>query len=170
MFNKKFFASLFGFFALATLFMSAAPNPGPMALVTLRAGTVVTAEVIDEVISNDLEIGNLIRMEVRGDVTVNGKVVIRDGAMAEGRVVRLQKECVRGKQSIQITLETVQAVDGQRVRLRGAAQKATADCSDCERAAASCLDCSSSYNGCSAVINPGTNVNANVLSDININA
>lgn len=166
MFNSKIIASLLGLFVFASIFMSAAPSPSPMTLVTLRAGTVVTAEVIDEVISSDLEVGNLIRMEVRGHVTINGKVVIADGAMAEGKVLRLQKDCEYGKPSIQITLETVQAVDGQRVRLRGTAQKATARC-ECKK---KCRDCSNGYDGCNAVIRPGTSLNANVLSDININA
>lgn len=165
MFNAKFFASLFSIFAFATIFMSAAPAPESMTIVTLRGGTVITAEVIDEVVSSDLEVGNIIRMEVRGNVTVNGKVVIADGAMAEGKVLRLQKDCAYGKPSIQITLETVQAVDGQRVRLRGTAQKATAPC-ECKKKK-KCNDCSSS---CNAVIRPGTSLNANVLSDININA
>lgn len=155
--NAKSITTFFSFSLLTILLMAAAPQPTFTSIaasqIILRSGTVVTAEVIEELNSTDLEVGNFVRLEVRGDVRVNGKVVIRDGAMAEGKVFSIRKDCQNCQHQLQVTLESAQAVDGQRIRLRGPARKATGRC-----------------NACDARINIGTTLTANVLSDANIQA
>lgn len=151
-------ATLFCFTFSATA-MTASPGPAfPTdgcleTATTLRAGTSITLQLNEEITSDAIDIGNTVDLRVRGNVIVNGRVVIADGAMAEGEVYRIVKDCDQCVQSISIRVSSVMAVDGQRISLQGTPYKKSARC-----------------KGCSAVINPGTNLRATVLNDTDINA
>lgn len=151
MFKSSIFTFALALFSTALL--AATPAPCDDFTITLRAGTIVSLEVRDELTSENLEIGNVVELMVRSNVTVNGQVIIAAGALAEGEVTRVTKDCRGCQQSIQITVRNVQAVDGQRVWLRSAPLKKTAR----------------SANE-AAVISIGTSLNATVLNDTNINA
>lgn len=152
--SKSIFSASFGLVFLAMTLMSAAPQSAAFdAMVTLRAGTIVSVELREELDSRYVEVGNTIDLEVRSNVTVNGKVVIAAGSIAEGEVVRVMKDCRNCQHSIQIEVTSAQSVDGQRIRLRGAPHKTTGRC-----------------NECPAVVQIGTTLKSSVVNDTNINA
>jgi len=151
---KQFFLSVFTLFALA-LNLSAAPSvPAPMdALINLRAGTSVSLTLNEELDPTMLSVGNSVDFMVRSNVTVNGKVVIAAGSIAEGWVKNVTSGCDGQCSKITITVENVQSVDGQRVNLRSIPHTFKAPCCD-------------NSNG---KMNIGTNLRAQVLNDIKIN-
>ena len=137
-----------------------ASNPGEDQLVTLRAGTPISLQLNEEVSSENLEIGNTVEFTVRTNVTINGKVLIATGTIAEGYVKSVRKtcegnDCLGNCAEIIITVESVQAVDGTRVFLNGRPHKMKGKC---------CC------GGGAAIVNYGTTLRALVLNDINIDA
>jgi len=146
----------FSFLLLFSLFSTAtfANELPPVTQITLTAGTSLSFTLNDEIESTDAEIGNVIELRLRGNVTVNGKVLLRDGAIAEGEITRVKRNCGDGCiQSISITVTSVQAVDGQRISVQGSHFKRSAEC-----------------NSCTATIHSGTRLKATVLNDNQINA
>lgn len=146
----------FSFFLLFSLFSAAtfANEVPPVAIITLQAGTSLSFTLSEELESIDAEIGNVVELRLRGNVTVNGMVVLRDGAIAEGEVTRVKRNCGDGCiESISITVNTVQAVDGQRISVQGSHFKRSAQC-----------------DSCTATIHSGTRLKATVLNDNQINA
>lgn len=122
--------------------------------ITLFAGTSISFTLSQEVESTDAEVGNVIELRVRGNVTVNGMVLIRDGAIAEGEITRVKRDCgKREVESISITVTSVQAIDGQRITVQGSHFKRSASCKKC-----------------AATIDPGTRLKATVLNDTKVNA
>ena len=154
MFKSSFFTLAFALFA-TLLSANPAPTPGTLAdiMTTLRAGTIVSLEVREELTSENVEVGNIVELMVRSNVTVNGRVIIAAGALAEGEVTSVTKDCRGCQEMIQITVRNAQAVDGQRLWLRSAPLKKTAR-----------------RTSTSAVINIGTSINSTVLNDVDINA
>lgn len=128
-------------------------------LITLRAGTVVSLTLNEEVNSDEIYVGNTLDFMVRSNVTVNGKVVIAAGSIAEGWVRKVKRGCNGACAEITITVENVQSVDGQRIFLRSIPHKVKADC---------CSKCSKWRN--TATLYPGTNLSARVLNDSDIDA
>lgn len=161
MFNfKSFFrtiaAAAFAIIALSASASSPVPAPLPELLVTLRAGTAVSLTLNEEFSAEDVSVGNAIDFMVRSNVTVNGQVVIAAGAIAEGWVKKVVSACdggCNGCSTITITVESVQAVDGQRIYLRSIPHTIKAPC---------CLG--------SAHANIGANISARILNDAIINA
>ena len=157
MFQQSFFRN---FFASALLLVAqlsfAASIPAPsMQMITLRAGTAVSLTLNETFNAEDVSVGNAIDFMVRSNVTVNGKVVIAAGAIAEGWVKDVKGACdgtCKGCATITITVESVQTVDGQRIYLRSIPHVIKAPC------------CRGAANG-----NIGTNLSARVLNDIIIN-
>lgn len=98
--------------------VSAQSNPHS---VVLKAGTPVKVALFNyfytkEIPKNTPEV-NLI-LEVVEDVTVDGVVVIRKGALVKGRVIDLSKAKGFGRQaSFSFVLESATAVDGQEIPL-----------------------------------------------------
>ncbi len=141
------------FFALLTESRAHAQTP-----VTVYAGTPVYLELNQHVSSAELEVGYTVEFLVRSNVTVDGKVVIAAGSIAEGRVTRLVKACGRRCNErcplIVINAESVQAVDGQRIYLRSIPFKVKGDC----------------YNGQPAKAPLGSAVSARILNNIKVNA
>jgi hypothetical protein len=90
---------------------------------------------------------------VRSNVTVNGKVLIAAGASASGWVKKVKKVANGEYAEITVTVEEAQAVDGQMVRLRSTPHIIKANCA-----------------GSEAILEIGTNLRANVLNDIRIDA
>jgi len=87
---RIFFAAAFAFF---TSFANAAtPVPAPLeddVIVTLRAGTAVSLTLTETFTADEVAVGNAIDFMVRSNVTVNGKVVIAAGSIAEGWVKKV---------------------------------------------------------------------------------
>ena len=134
------------------------PHPSflPQTLVTLTAGTQVSLTLNEEFSADEVSVGNSLDFFVRSNVTVNGKVVIAAGATATGWVKKVKTACDGKCSEITITVESVQAVDGQTVNLRSIPHVITVPC------------CGSNKTNASA--NIGTNLTARVLNDIRIEA
>ena len=94
--------------------------PADFNIVILPGSTTVSLELNQHVSSYELETGHMLDFTVAQDVMVNGEVVIRTGAMAEGRV-RSVKHPTQQSPFAEITIEvkSVTAVDGSRVNLAG---------------------------------------------------
>lgn len=123
-------------YLLLTVAMTAALNSHALAperltkdvFITLWAGTPVSLELIEDLSSRDITAGQSVRLIVRSNVVVNGKVLIAAGMSAEGYISEKKRKCDRDCTEIKIVMETVQTVDGQRVFLMDIARKALLDC------------------------------------------
>ena len=82
---------------------------------------------------------------------INGKVVIKTGAIAVGRVKSLQEATYNNPAEITIELKSVQAVDGQLVDLNGTEQTMKGI-----------------YPNQGTLINIGTSITANVMNDTEV--
>ena len=136
-----------------------APITEDFQLITLRAGTVVSVELMEELNPHHLSAGNAIDLMVRTNVVVNGKVVIATGAIAEGMVKKVVAGCNGDCTEVTITVENVQAVDGQRVYLRSVPHVMKTKCCYGKK-----------YKKGGATLTIGTKISSRVLNDIKINA
>jgi len=69
--------------------------------------------------------GQAVQFEVADDVTVNGAVVIRRGALATGHFTKLSKAKGYGRQAeVDFAFDSATAVDGQEISVTGAGEKA----------------------------------------------
>jgi|TARA_Y100000294_G_scaffold169222_2_gene180102 hypothetical protein len=93
-------------------------------IVKLKVGTPVLVTLAETVSSENKSLGDSIVFEVARDVIVNDKVVVRSGANARGEVLAITQQGYVGQEGkITISINDVEAVDGQRVRLRATSQK-----------------------------------------------
>lgn len=157
------FSNLLNRFALVALFASAttfSTNAAPVqpveneafTMLILRAGTTVSLQLNQTFTATDVQVGNSLDFLVRSDVTVNGKVVIAAGSLAEGWVKSVANGCNGKCAEITIEVNNVQAVDGQRVNLRSIPHVIKAPCC-----------------GANTSASIGTNLSARVLNDLKIN-
>ncbi len=155
MFSSSILRSLIAFvslFAGASLFaVPSQLNILPYQLVTLPAGTVVNVSLNEAIDAESVSVGNALDFFVRSNVTVNGSVLIAAGATATGWVKNIKKSSNGKSFEITITVENVQAVDGQMVNLRSIPHVINA-----------------APNSAKADI--GANLSARVLNDTKINA
>ncbi len=90
--------------------------------VTLRAGTLVLLELDEQLQSNRMTVGQMVKFKVTTDVVVDGRIAIRTGALAYGRVKHISPTTYNNAEEIRIEVTTAQAVDGTQVALNGAEQ------------------------------------------------
>ena len=133
-------------------------NPASNEMVTLYAGTPVSLSLNQVVNSEHVEVGHTVEFLVRNNVMLNGKVLVATGTIAEGWVQSVTKRCTgrcnRRCSEVTITVESVQAVDGQRIYLRSIPLTIKGDCNRNQP----------------AEIKLGTVASARVLNNIKINA
>jgi len=90
------------------------------AAVEIPAGTRVMLTFPATMSSSTLYVGQQVTLQVQGDVTVNGVVVIKSGANAMGEVTTAEKPGIVGAPgSLNISVRTVEAVDGSSVPISG---------------------------------------------------
>jgi hypothetical protein len=88
--------------------------------VTLPAGTQVTLEVMQHLEGKNLYPSQSIPLRVKFDVEVDGKILIKAGALGTGIISRLEKGKSFGKSGkVEIMPLSVQAADGQQVVVSG---------------------------------------------------
>jgi hypothetical protein len=99
------------------------PQYKPQNWVSIWAGTPVVLELAQSLEVGKLSIGTVVRFKVHEDVSVNGKVAIKSGATAYGRVRQIEF-CVDANdcQAIALVAETVTAIDGQNINLSSVEQ------------------------------------------------
>ncbi len=95
--------------------------------VKLRIGTTVYFETVKDINTETVQVGNLIQLKVRTNVTVKGKVVIRANTMALGRITEVSRTTANSSGSATIEVRDVQAVDGQLINLN-ATYQLSGDC------------------------------------------
>ena len=143
-------------FVLTAISQMVAFTPQPFDFfkkIDLLAGTPVSLETAEKVLSDQVTVGQLVKFKVITDVVVDGRVVIRTGAIARGRVKSISENTYNSPESITVELVSVQAVDGQTVALNGDEQ---------------------TYRGVypneGTLIHPGYAISANVMNDMVIKA
>jgi hypothetical protein len=102
----------------------------PAGYIILPAGTRVTLILNQETGANDFSVGNAIEFKVKGDVRVNGKVAIPDGARATGVITKVKKSCEGKCSEITFTADEVQAIDGSSVALNSTPHIVKVPCCD----------------------------------------
>ena len=130
-----------------------------LVMTALRSGTVVSLELNESYTTDELQVGNTLDFFVRSNVTVNGRVVISTGSIAEGRVKKVTTGCNGKCASITIIVDNVQAVDGQRIFLRSRPHQLKAKC---------CNNCDNPEN--SATLQIGTSISSHTLNNVDIDA
>ncbi|HZZ99687.1 MAG TPA: hypothetical protein VFK07_03195 [Candidatus Paceibacterota bacterium] len=96
----------------------AAP-PQARGYVTIPDGTEVHLRLLERVSSATAQIDDRVRFEAADDVLVNGKIVIAQGAKGYGTVIEAKHKKSFGRSGkLDFTIDVVDAVDGQNVRLR----------------------------------------------------
>jgi hypothetical protein len=114
-------------FSFAATAANAQDDPTPMTAikgifdkdVTLSAGTVILLETNEKIQSGQVTVGKTVQFKVRTNVMAQGRVAIRSGALAAGRVKAIEPYTHNSPEEIRIELLYVQAVDGQMVPLNG---------------------------------------------------
>ena len=110
----KFTALLLACVMLLSSFTKPAGN-----VVVLKAGTMVSLELVNEVTS-DMKAGQTVDFRVVADVKADGKVVIPAGTIAKGQVISSSKNTLLGGEGeVTVQVKSVNAVDGTRVALSG---------------------------------------------------
>ena len=97
-----------------------AQQAGPQAI-TIPDGTLIPLYLMDGLSSKTNKSDDPVRFKVREDVRINGKVVIPWNSPGLGKVAIVGGRGLAGKAgSVNFTVEYVTAVDGSKVRVRGA--------------------------------------------------
>ena len=123
-----FFTLVFAFFGLQLTAANAAPTTTENCTidfgrkVTLKAGTLILMELAEQINSDRMTIGQLVKFKVTTDVVVDGKIAIRTGAFAYGRVKSIAETTYNNAAEISFEVNSVQSVDGQQIALNGAEQ------------------------------------------------
>lgn len=101
---------------------SAANPPGPVTPgpAKIAPGTSIRVAVDEAVSSSSAKAGDPLKVVAAEDLVINGHVVIAKGAPATGRIIMAKK---KGRASydgaLEVTVDSVRAVDGQNVALDG---------------------------------------------------
>ena len=93
--------------------------------IAVADGTEFTVTPVEEINSGQAVEGDAVVFRVVDDVMAGGRVAIARGALAKGTVSDVTKRGMLGKAGkLSVRIESVAAVDGQRVRLRASAGRA----------------------------------------------
>ena len=89
--------------------------------ISIPDGTLITLYLMDDLSSKTNHPNDPVHFKVREDVRINGKVVITWNAPGVGKVAIVGGRGLAGKSgSVNFTVDYVQAVDGSKIRVRGA--------------------------------------------------
>lgn len=119
--------------------------------ITLPAGTLILMELAEQIESDRMTIGQLVKFKVTTDVVVDGKMAIRTGAFAYGRVKSISPSTYNNTEEINLEVTSVQSVDGQQIALNGAEQIIKGQ-----------------YSGQGSSAKLGTTITATVMNDVEI--
>ncbi len=88
--------------------------------VVLKAGTAVPMQLVNTVTGKNAAVGQIVDFRVTSDIKVDGVTVIPANSVAKAQVVRAKKNGLFGSAGeIQLTVNSVTAVDGTQVILSG---------------------------------------------------
>jgi hypothetical protein len=162
------------FWALALVNFSlpvSGSNANAAEKVKLRSGTLVALKVPTTYKSETVRIGETLMFEVARDVKVNGALLIRQGAKAEGQIAGVSKRQFFGIEGkLLVSIQRVKAVDDTEVPLRGTiSEEGGSKLGLAIIGAIVCLPAVFFIKGGSAEVPAGSEVKAYVDSDIEIN-
>lgn len=101
--------------ALAMLTMSFTM---PNGTIVLKAGTIIPMELISTITSSNARSGQIVDFRITNDVKVGGKIVISAGSIAQGQIVRAKKNGLLGSEGeLEISVKSVKAIDGTNIYL-----------------------------------------------------
>jgi len=96
--------------------ISAPAPPPPPRRVTIAAGTLIGARIVESLSSERNQVGNTFNATLDAPLTVEGLVIAERGARLEGKVVQAQQAGrVKGLANLAIELTQLTTSDGQRV-------------------------------------------------------
>lgn len=96
--------------------------------VVMPEATEFTAQTLDFLTSETATVGDQVKLEVDNNVIVDGAIVIAAGTPVRGVVASVNKAGRMGKSgNISLRLESTEAVDGQKVRLRASKTQTEGD-------------------------------------------
>lgn len=105
--------------AIGLLFALAGVALAPAQAVTVPDGTEVTVRLLETVSSETAQVEDAVLFEAADDVVINGVKVIASGARGKGTVLFAQKRKSFGRKGkLDFTIDVVEAVSGDNVRLR----------------------------------------------------
>lgn len=88
--------------------------------VVLKTGTVVPMQLVNTINGKDAVVGQIVDFRVTSDIKVGKTTVIPAGSIAKAQVVRAKKNGILGNPGeIQLTVNSVTAIDGSQVYLSG---------------------------------------------------
>lgn len=157
--------------ALNGVLIMALALPVNAARVTIPAGTPVVVRLESAVGSGTHHKGDLVSMTVQGDVTINGKTVIKTGSPAQGVVDDVARRFFAGIGGyIKLSAQFAKAVDGTSVPLKFEKQ----DTGQANILGAIigivCCICFLLIRGDDVTLQPGTLYNAVTLGPIEVEA
>lgn len=96
----------------------------PEIIVSIPDGTEFEVETLEEISSKTATEGDPVNFRVADDVTIAGRVVIKERALVKGTVSNAEKSGRMGRSGkLGIRVESTIATDGQKVRLRASRGK-----------------------------------------------
>jgi hypothetical protein len=92
--------------------------------IELRAGTLVSVELLSNISSDMLSPGQTVDFRVKYDVVHKKKRLIEAGSIAKGQITKVKKRKIFGAPGqLEIQLQFIQAVDGQQIPVTGIPMK-----------------------------------------------
>ena len=110
---KKFF--------VVFAFLSAGISAMAQNHVTIKAGTIVPMQSVNNVRAAHVEEGDFVDFQVIQDITVDGKCAIPRGTLVKGKVTEARKSSLAGtKGRLQISIDRLNLANGEPIFLSGA--------------------------------------------------
>ncbi len=109
-----------GFFKLALVLLMLGNLGIPVAaeIIKVSTGTPVNLKLVETVSSKTAQVGQRIKFSVDSDTKINGKVVVKKGAIAIGEVSEVSAAGMVGTAGkLVVTLQFVEAVDGSQLQI-----------------------------------------------------
>jgi hypothetical protein len=98
--------------------VSTVPRPPAETKVSLKEGTEFKVRLLKEISSEIAKVDDRVEFEVPADVLIDGSIVVRQGAVAWGKVTEAQPKGLTRGGRLNFSVDYVTAVDDQNIRLR----------------------------------------------------
>lgn len=125
-FFTAFLAIATGTFAhhlhISSCIATASPGVYLYNVVELPAGTLVHFDMVEMVESGKATIGQVVNFRVHTNVEIDGKIVVRSGAAAVGRVKWIEPTSFNHPEEITLEVTAVQPVEGPMIEVNGQEQ------------------------------------------------
>ena len=86
--------------------------------VTIASGTAVKVQIVEKISSQDALVGQQVQFTAAADVVVDGETAIQRDAVAWGKITKVVPQRLVRSGTLEFTIDTIRAVDGQDITLR----------------------------------------------------